>query len=138
VAVLRPEDDQALLAALAAQPVAVIVDDVTTLLDSPVDRALAEMLRSGGGSHVVVVAGRTDELATTFRGTAAEVRRCRAGLLLCPSWTDGDLLGARLPRGDPETVPGRGVLVGGDRQTPVQVALTEAGPAEGTDQAMWG
>jgi S-DNA-T family DNA segregation ATPase FtsK/SpoIIIE len=133
--VLGPADAQALSAALAQDPVAVLVDDVTRLADTPVDQALVELLRSGGDGHVVVVAGSNDELATTFRGTAAEVRRSRAGLLLCPSWTDGELLGARLPRGDPETVPGRGVLIGCDRQIPVQVAVADADPAAGREPA---
>jgi S-DNA-T family DNA segregation ATPase FtsK/SpoIIIE len=126
---LGPADDSALLALLAAGSTAVLIDDVTTLIDTAVDQALVDLLRSGGNGHVVVAAGRADELATTFRGTTAEVRRSRAGLLLCPTWTDGELLGARLPRGDAETIPGRGVLIGAGRRTPVQVAVADESPA---------
>jgi len=129
VAVLGPADGPRLSAALASGPTAVLVDDVTALVDAAVDQVLADLLRTGGGGHVVVAAGRNDELATTFRGVATEVRRSRAGLLLCPTWTDGELLGTRLPRGDPETIPGRGLLIGGGLQTPVQVAVAVAATA---------
>jgi len=132
-AVLGPGDGRALSAALAKPPGVVLVDDVTAFTDSAVDQILVDLMRAGGDGHVVVAAGRNDELAATFRGAAAEVRRSRAGLLLCPNWTDGELLGVRLPRGDPETAPGRGVLVSGGRQTPVQVAVATAGPAAESD-----
>jgi S-DNA-T family DNA segregation ATPase FtsK/SpoIIIE len=138
VASLGPADVTALTAALAVTPTAVLVDDITGLPDSAVDRALTDLLHRGGDGHVVVVAGRNDDLAATFRGTATEVRRSRAGLLLCPSWTDGELLSTRLPRGDPEAVAGRGILVGGGCQTPIQVAVGSGAGSAGLGQAMWG
>jgi S-DNA-T family DNA segregation ATPase FtsK/SpoIIIE len=59
-----------------------------------------------------VVAGRADDLATTYRGVAADVRRSHCGILLRPGPVDGELLGVRLPRRPSSGPPGRGIAIG--------------------------
>lgn len=110
-----------------------LVDDVDSLAGSAVGAALDEALSPGRlrGPRAVVLAGRTDALASTFRGAAAEVRRSRQALLLQPGPGDGDLVGLRLPQGRSVPVPGRGLLAGrpdwgpafATGPLPVQVAL---------------
>jgi S-DNA-T family DNA segregation ATPase FtsK/SpoIIIE len=78
------------------------------------------------------VAGRAEDLATTYRGVAAEARRHRYGVLLRPGPLDGELFGVRLPRIGGAGPPGRGVAIAdaswgpqfadGD-PVPIQVAL---------------
>jgi DNA segregation ATPase FtsK/SpoIIIE, S-DNA-T family len=78
-----------------------------------------------------VAAGSSDELAVTFRGVAAEVRRARCTVLLHPGPGDADLAGWPLPRREPGRPPGRGLLVGdpalgahfADGPLPIQIAL---------------
>ena len=78
----------------------------------------------------MVVGGTTTDLAAGFRGFVPEVRKTRAGLLLCPgSPADGELLGVRLPR----TAlfpgpPGRGLLLLDGTQLLVQVPLNDEPP----------
>ena len=129
-----------LAAALVAEAV-VLADDAEWLTDTPVGDLLTGRLRRDGASPVVV-AGRGDDLATTFRGVTVEARRSGAGLLLCPGQAEGDLLRVRLPRGPAETTPGRGVLVTAGRPTRIQVALPPEPAAAGSrgpeTQPMWG
>jgi DNA segregation ATPase FtsK/SpoIIIE, S-DNA-T family len=79
--------------------------------------------------HVVVIAGTTDDLAVGFRGFVVDARRARSGLLLNPRGPfDGEVLGARLPRGTgtgdgARAGPGRGLLVVRGAIIPVQVAI---------------
>jgi S-DNA-T family DNA segregation ATPase FtsK/SpoIIIE len=82
------------------------------------------MVRPGAATAVpVVVSGTTVELAATYRGLAADVRRSRTGLLLGPPGpADGDLLVSRLPPAmTTPGPPGRGVLVVRGRPLLVQV-----------------
>ncbi len=88
-----------------------LVDDCEQLLDTPLGDRLTELVRSAPARLAVVVAGRSDELAVTYRGVGAEVRRARSGLLLQPGSLDGELLGCTLPRRRPQPIPGRGVLI---------------------------
>jgi S-DNA-T family DNA segregation ATPase FtsK/SpoIIIE len=89
-----------------------LVDDGEAFTDTVAGRWLTELVRAGGTSLATVVAGRSDELATDYRGLGAEVRRSRCGILLRPGPIDGELLGLRLPRGATLDPPGRGVAVG--------------------------
>ena len=59
----------------------------------------------------VIAAARSDDLAVSFRGPAAAMRRSRNGLLLQPSPADGELLGIRIGPNRMPSPPGRGVLV---------------------------
>jgi S-DNA-T family DNA segregation ATPase FtsK/SpoIIIE len=89
-----------------------LVDDSETFAETAAGDRLTTWLRSCDAPLAAVVAGRADELATTFRGLAAEVRRSRCGILLRPGPVDGELLGVRLPRRAATGPPGRGVMVG--------------------------
>lgn len=111
-----------LTALLVAHPeLVVLVDDVETVHDTPIERPLLAMLRADSDSTgAVVIAGSLDDLAAAFRGLAVEARRGRTGLLLGPLGPgDGDVLGVRLRAGGGP--PGRATLVVRGRSTPVQV-----------------
>jgi DNA segregation ATPase FtsK/SpoIIIE, S-DNA-T family len=115
----------------------VLVDDSELFLDTAVGAALCALAQQPGeGNTAVVVAGRSDELALTYRGLAFEVRRSRTGVLMQPAPGDGDLFGLRLPRARPQPLPGRGLLIAdqpqladlahGSQAIPIQVALTSS------------
>ncbi len=108
-----PGDLEALLVSVAEGPVAVVVDDAELLSDSPISETLAAFGRSARDrGSALIIAGTTSDLGA-FRGFIPEVRKSRAGLLLCPgSPSDADLLGARLPRTAVfNGPPGRGALI---------------------------
>jgi S-DNA-T family DNA segregation ATPase FtsK/SpoIIIE len=122
-----PADLEALLASLRDAPTAVVVDDAELLSDSPIGETLAAFGRAGrdrGGA--LIVGGTTGDLGA-FRGFIPEVRKSRAGLLLCPgSPSDADLLGARLPRTAVfNGPPGRGVLIASWDMEIVQVPFDD-------------
>lgn len=87
----------------------VLVDDAEAFLDTAAGDLLLQIHRQRDAS--MVVAARCDELAVSFRGLAAQIRKTRVGMLLNPSVADGDLLGLRLPRSRTPAPAGRGVLV---------------------------
>jgi S-DNA-T family DNA segregation ATPase FtsK/SpoIIIE len=89
-----------------------LVDDSERFVDSPAGDQLTRWVRESGAPLAAIVAGRADDLATTYRGIAAEVRRHHCGILLRPGPIDGELLGVRLPRRPSSGPPGRGVVVG--------------------------
>ena len=105
-----------------------IVDDVEAFTDTPAGDALVEWVHADRSARSVVVAGRADTLAVTFRGLPAELRRSGCGVLLAPGPTDGDVLGVSLPRTRPEPITGRGLLLPdpawglGELPLPIQVA----------------
>jgi S-DNA-T family DNA segregation ATPase FtsK/SpoIIIE len=111
----------------------VLVDDSEALLDTAGGAALVTWLESRPheAPTAVVVTGVSDEIAVTFRGIAAAVRRARCAVLLDPGPGDGDLVGLRLPIRRGAGTPGRGVVVGdpawgppfGSGPVPIQVAL---------------
>ena len=118
-----PEQSREALELLPADG-ALLVDDID-LLDDPtlLDGIESAMRRLRDGGGLVVLAGTTDAMSSSFRGPVAQARRARTGLLLRPEGAhDGDLLGVRLRRrsghSDP---PGRGVLAVHGRAVPVQV-----------------
>jgi S-DNA-T family DNA segregation ATPase FtsK/SpoIIIE len=120
-----PTDVAAALNA-AAGPLAVVVDDAELLHGADVADLLQQVLRDGRDrGHVVLVAGTSEELATSFRGFTADARKSRSGLLLSPtSHLEGDLLGVRLPRSSVFSgPPGRGLLVRSGQVLLVQVPL---------------
>ncbi|MCU1623363.1 MAG: putative cell division-related protein, partial [Frankiales bacterium] len=114
------------LLAATAGPVTVVVDDAELLVDSPLADVLAQVLRDGRDTgHALVVGGALDELAATFRGFTADVRRSRCGLLLgLTNHVDAELLGIRLARSAvrPAAV-GRGLLVRSGQHCTVQVPV---------------
>jgi S-DNA-T family DNA segregation ATPase FtsK/SpoIIIE len=122
------EDADALVRFLntANGPLVVVADDAELLVGSPVADVLAQVLRDGrDAGHALVVAGAVDELAASFRGFAAEVRKSRSGLLLgLTNHLDGELLGVRLPRSAVGPGPvGRGLLVRNGQLSAVQVPV---------------
>jgi S-DNA-T family DNA segregation ATPase FtsK/SpoIIIE len=106
--------------ALEDGPGVVVADDLTALPD-PVADLLAGLCRPGR-PLVLVGAGTPADLAATFRGPAAALRRSRTGLLLRPGPGDADVLGVRLPRMPVADRPGSGWLVLGGVAQRVQVA----------------
>ncbi|WP_285781579.1 FtsK/SpoIIIE domain-containing protein [Microbispora sp. NBRC 16548] len=106
----------------------VAVDDAELISpDSALGLALDEILRTGrDGEHGLLIAGATGDLATAYRGFAAEARKGRTGLLLnVQSPADGDLFAVRLPRGAVGGPPGRGLLVVSGTATPIQAAVPD-------------
>jgi S-DNA-T family DNA segregation ATPase FtsK/SpoIIIE len=112
VRLIDPADRTSVLGAPPAQPTLLLVDDSETLVDAAVGEELVSWMRASDAPLAAVVAGRADDLATTYRGVAAEVRRSHCGILLRPGPVDGELLGVRLPRRASAGPPGRGVIVG--------------------------
>ena len=104
---------------VAGAPTLLLVDDGESFTDSPAGERLASWLRADAAPVAAVVAGRIDDLATSYRGLAAEVRRHHCGVLLRPGPVDGELLGVRLPRRHGSGPPGRGVVVGDPRWGPL-------------------
>ncbi|HET7488113.1 MAG TPA: FtsK/SpoIIIE domain-containing protein [Acidimicrobiales bacterium] len=106
-------------------PVAVVVDDAELVVEGRLAQLLEQVVRAARDHDIVVVAAATtdDLIAGRFRGWLADVRRCKAGLLLCPSSNlDGDALDVKLPRSLAGGWPaGRALLVTRNRAAPVQV-----------------
>jgi len=127
-------------------PALLLVDDSEDLLDTALGDALTGWVRAQPEGLIAAVAARSDDLAVTFRGVAAEVRRSRCGLLLQPGPVDGELLGARLPRARETQPSGRGLLVAdpawgvdASRPLPVQLALPRSvRPAAAAQESMCG
>lgn len=124
-----PEQVDQLVRAHRADPgLVVLVDDADQLCGSPLDAALVE-LSAGVDRHggLLVCSVQTSTMATLFRGSAVEVARRRAGLLLSPTGLlDGDAFGTTVPR-QRGVHPGRGYLIGSGAPVPLQVARP-AGP----------
>ncbi|MEO9138235.1 MAG: FtsK/SpoIIIE domain-containing protein [Jatrophihabitans sp.] len=104
-------------------PTLLLIDDSESFVDGAVADGLIRWIRSPDAPLTVVAAGRSDDVATDYRGVAAELRRHRCGVLLRPGPLDGELFGVRVPRRTRELPPGRGVVVGDPRWGP----LFEAG-----------
>lgn len=96
----------------AGRRVLLLVDDATEFDHTDAGERLLRWVRNPTADIAVALSGRPDELATSFRGLGAEVRRARCGVLLRPGPIDGDLLGVRLPRAAPAHPAGRGWCVG--------------------------
>lgn len=109
------------------EPACVLVDDVTNLLDTPLeDRLVAWAQTAPDRGSLLVVAGDSERLASTFRGIVPVVTRNRTGLLLQPRGAaDGAVLGVDVAVPD-APLPGRGLLVERGRVLArVQVAVPE-------------
>lgn len=107
---ITPGDDD--VGPVPTTPTLLLIDDSEAFLDTVAGDHLTRWVRSGDAPVAAVAAGRSDDLATTYRGVAAEVRRSHCGILLRPGPVDGELLGARLPRRPSVGPPGRGVVIG--------------------------
>lgn len=111
VRIVKPSDDATELVA-PERDALLLIDDSEAFSDTAVGDVLSSWLRSPDTAPSAVVAGRSDDLATAYRGIGAQVRRSNCGLLLRPGPVDGEILGARLPRRAAAGPPGRGVLIG--------------------------
>ncbi|MFN2560953.1 MAG: FtsK/SpoIIIE domain-containing protein [Jatrophihabitans sp.] len=107
---ITPADDE--VGPAPATPTLLLIDDSEAFLDTSAGDRLTTWVRSSDAPVAAVVAGRSDDLATTYRGVAADVRRSHCGILLRPGPVDGELLGVRLPRRPSAGPPGRGVIIG--------------------------
>ncbi len=95
-----------------------VVDDGELLRDVAAKDWLRDLVRGARDRGVgVILGGDIAEVASGFSGWQVEVRKNRSGMLLSPqNITDGDLVGARLPRSSLSTgvQPGRGLANLGD------------------------
>lgn len=88
-----------------------LVDDCEAFSDSPLGEVLTSWLQRQTEDFAAVVAGRNDDLAVTYRGIGAEMRRVRCAVLLQPTAIDGELAGVVLARRRPAAIAGRGLLI---------------------------
>ncbi|AYY12221.1 cell division-like protein [Actinobacteria bacterium YIM 96077] len=112
-------------------PSAVVIDDVELIgvdgwLVDAVTKHLGKLRDSGS---VIVAAGTTDDLGSSYRGPVAALKKSRSGLLLSPgSMSDGDHFGIKLPRSMTGGMPpGRGLYVAAGQWQLVQVPETTRG-----------
>ncbi|MEV4426215.1 FtsK/SpoIIIE domain-containing protein [Streptomyces sp. NPDC049602] len=108
---------------------AILVDDAEMMINSELDHDFVALARgSAGDGWGLIVAGNNEALLGGIGGWQAVVRRNRCGALLAPrAIGDGELVGARLPRGllGQDSEPGRAHLQLGDgRFTTVRVPAT--------------
>jgi S-DNA-T family DNA segregation ATPase FtsK/SpoIIIE len=109
----------------SADPILLVVDDATELVDSEVNHTLERLVRRGRDVGVRVVAGAEIQAAKlAYGGFIKELKKEAHGLLLDPDLDlDGDLLGVRLPRGSRGPMPpGRGYHVASGILGLVQIA----------------
>lgn len=107
-----------------SEPYVVVVDDAELVYDTPVDKAITEVMRTGmDGGHAVLAAGTTDSLSSQYRGFVSTARKSRNGLLLMPrNPSEGELFGVRLPANSGGGPVGSGLLITGGALTPIQAA----------------
>jgi len=95
-----------------------VVDDGELLRDAAAKDWLRDLVRGARDRGVgILLAGDIADVASGFSGWQVEVRKNRSGMLLSPpNITDGDLVGARLPRSSVSAgvQPGRGLANLGD------------------------
>ena len=106
----------------------VVVDDLHEFVDTGVDTALSELLRTVRSRGLMVVASATADAARrAYSGALREIRASKAGLLLQPDPdVDGDLAGVRLPRvATAVWPPGRAYLVSGGEYELCHVGIAE-------------
>jgi S-DNA-T family DNA segregation ATPase FtsK/SpoIIIE len=125
-------------------PMLLVVDDIERFTDTGAAHWLSATIGSSRKGLAVVGTGNSTDLAVTFRGPAAELRRARCGIVLAPRPADGDLFGVRLPHRIAAIRPGLGVLMPGaawlpdgaaPESIPIQLALPddELSPGAGSD-----
>jgi DNA segregation ATPase FtsK/SpoIIIE, S-DNA-T family len=109
-------------------PGVVLMDDAEMLKDCQCGDELTELMTFGADRRrALVLAGNSSDVCSGFGTWQSDAKKARRGCLLSPQeFTDGDLIGTRVPRdllGKP-IQPGRGLLHLGDGQLiTVQVPL---------------
>ncbi len=110
------------------RPTAVVVDDLELMgVDGwMVDLLTKHLPKLRDTGSVIVAAGTTDDLGSSYRGPAAVLKKSRSGLLLSPGATaDGDHFGIKLPRSMTGGMPpGRGLFSAAGQWQLVQVPET--------------
>ena len=95
-----------------------VIDDGELLRDVTAKDWLRDLVRGARDRGLgIILGGDISDVASGFSGWQVEVRKNRSGILLSPqNITDGDLVGARLPRSSLSTgvQPGRGLANLGD------------------------
>lgn len=128
VAVLRPEESERLVALRRRHPdLAVVADDATHLLDTPVQAPLLELARLlGRDDGLLAVAADPVRAVGHYRGIVPETAAAGHGILLGPDTGPGaGLLG--LARQEPlPPLPGRALLVRGVAIEEIQLATARA------------
>lgn len=122
-----------LLDLLAAGDCVLLIDDAEQLrgteLGTVLEVAAPGSAAARAAANIFVAAADADGWAAGFSGFIATMRKARTGVVLSPQgFSDGELLGARIPRsaiGLP-VVPGRGWISASGRLQAVQLALPSA------------
>lgn len=95
-------DPEALEEALGSAPggAVVILDDADLLLQTQAEDILNRIARTGAETKQGLIAsGQLDRISSAYSGWSADMRRNRQGMLLSPqNVSDGDLIGAKIPR----------------------------------------
>ncbi|SDT48133.1 FtsK/SpoIIIE domain-containing protein [Jiangella sp. DSM 45060] len=111
------------------RPTAVVVDDLELMgVDGwMVDLLTKHLPKLRDTGSVIVAAGTTDDLGSSYRGPAAVLKKSRSGVLLSPGATaDGDHFGIKLPRSMTGGMPpGRGLFSAAGQWQLVQVPETK-------------
>ncbi len=111
-------------------PAVVVIDDGEELAETDSASILADLVAAGRERPVrLVVAVEARAAHRTYAEWLTRLRGDEQGILLDPDPdVDGDLLGARLPRGSGKPMPpGRGYVVAGGIASLAQVARSETG-----------
>lgn len=115
-----PEAVAELVAGAGGKPLTVVVDDVETLRDSPLEHALIGAKRD----VVFIVALTTEAVSSIFGGPYVEAKKARRGIVLSPSnsMTGTQAFASQIPKFMLGKTPaGGGVLFRDGEYTPVQV-----------------
>lgn len=114
--------------AAAGRPsVAIYIDQLPEFAGSPVDSGLAEAVKNvRRNGHLLFGSGETAGFGAFGSTMLAELKGSRAGLLLQPEASDGDLLKVSLPRSRAADFPvGRGYWVRNGAAKQVQIPVVE-------------
>lgn len=110
------------------RPTAVIIDDLELMgVDGwMVDLLTKHLPKLRDTGSVMIAAGTTDDLGSSYRGPAAVLKKSRSGVLLSPGApADGDHFGIKLPRSMTGGMPpGRGLFSAAGQWQLVQVPET--------------
>ncbi len=122
-------DRWTVLLGVRERPLVVVIDDGEMLRDSPAGESLREVMRQPGRqASGLILGGHVEGLCAGIGGWQVEAKKARQGVLLSPqNLPDGELIGAKLTRGQLSSTPtpGRGLLHLGDGDV-IQVAIPTA------------
>jgi S-DNA-T family DNA segregation ATPase FtsK/SpoIIIE len=101
-----------------------LIDDLTELIDPPLDAALERLLTMPRDvAYLFAAVGEASALRQAYSGCLSQLRKARTGILLMPDVaTDGDVFNLTLPRTHTSPHQGRGFVITGSDITPIQLA----------------